>query len=241
MIARISRRNSCAEIPPTAPLTPQRDRRLLRIARAASRGSPANGGWSFALDPDLSAVAAPALWRPRACAHVTIARPAPKGFAALRLAEVADGARVAAELIGHREWHIVLLADGRRHRLAIRRCAANERLAFLAPADRQAGFRAAMIMALHRSILGLGAAPPPAAGRPGASEHWRFVQWLRLLDAMGEGASAREMAAILLPGEAGSYSAAEWDISSERRRIARWQRAAVAMREGGYRSLLAAT
>ena len=34
------------------------------------------------------------------------------------------------------------------------------------------------------------------------------------------------------------YSAAEWDASSERKRIARWQCQAVAMRDGGYRRLL---
>jgi hypothetical protein len=150
-----------------------------------------------------------------------------------------DGAQVAAELLGHRDWHLVLLADGRRHRLVVRRCVANERLAFLTPVDAMTEFRAAMIMALHRSLLGLAAAPPPAGGRPGPTEHWRLVQWLRLLDAASESASLREMASVLLLGDARTWSAAEWDASSERRRIARWQRAAIAMRDGGFRTLLA--
>jgi hypothetical protein len=70
------------------------------------------------------------------------------------------------------------------------------------------------------------------------SEHWRLVQWLRLLDALTGGATAREMATELVAHGVHRYSAAEWDASSERKRIARWQCQAVAMRDGGYRRLL---
>ncbi len=208
--------------------------------RGSFGGSPAAGGWFFAFDPDLPASTAPALWRPQACAYVTIARPAPKGFAALRLAEVIDGSEIAAELLSYRDWHIVLLAGGRRYRLLIRRCRSNERLAFLTPADAQASLRASMIMALHRELLDLGGGRPPPDGVPGPTERYRLVQWLRLLDAVAEGASAREIAAALLLADAREYSAAEWDASSERRRIARWQRAAIAMRDGGFSVLLRA-
>jgi hypothetical protein len=240
MIARTSRRNSCDEVPPiAAPLPPPR-RRAAGTGFGSCGGSPAAGGWSFAFDPDLSAAAAPALWRPQACAFVTIARPAPKGFAALRLAEIFDGLEVAAELLSYRDWHVVLLAGGRRYRLLIRRCRSNEQLAFLTPADAQTALRASMIMALHRELLDLGAVRPPPDGVPGPTERWRLIQWLRLLDAMDEGAPAREIAATLLLAEAREYSASEWDASSERRRIARWQRAAIAMRDGGFSALLRA-
>lgn len=171
---------------------------------------------------------------------MTIARPAPKGFAALRLAEVIDGPEIAAELLSYRDWHVVLLAGGRRYRLLIRRCRSNERLAFLTPADAQASLRASMVMALHRELLDLGGGRPPPDGVPGPTERYRLVQWLRLLDAVAEGASAREIAAALLLPDARDYSAAEWDASSERRRIARWQRAAIAMRDGGFSALLRA-
>jgi len=240
MIARTSRRNSCAEAPPIAAAMPPPRRRRAPTARGSFGGSPAAGGWSFAFDPDLPAAAAPALWRPQTCAFVTIARPAPKGFAALRLAQIVDGPEIAAELLSYRDWHVVLLAGGRRYRLLIRRCRANERLAYLTPADGQAGLRASLIMALHRELLDTGGARPAPDSVPGATEHWRLVQWLRLLDAIAEGASARDMAAALLLAEARHYSAAEWDASSERRRIARWQRAAVAMRDGGFNALLGA-
>lgn len=240
MIAPISRRSSCGEAPLiAAPMRP-RSRRAAPSGYGNSDDLQAAGGWFFAFDPDRSAAAAPALWRPQACASVTIARPAPKGFAALRLAEIVDGPQIAAELLSYRDWHVVLLAGGRRYRLLIRRCRANERLAFLTPADAQTELRAALIMALHRELLGLRGPRAAAEAAPGPSERWRLVQWLRLLDAMAEGTSARDMAATLLIAEARDYSAAEWDASSERRRIARWQRAALAMRDGGYSALLGA-
>ncbi|MBE1529836.1 hypothetical protein GGC65_004292 [Sphingopyxis sp. OAS728] len=181
---------------------------------------------------------APALWQPQSCAFVTIARPAPKGFAALRLAEIFDGPEVSAELLAYRDWHVVLRAGGRRYRLLIRRCLANERLAFLAPADAETELRASLIMSLHRELLHIGGGAPPTGSAPGPTERWRLVQWLRLLDALDEGAPAREIAAALLLADAGGYSASEWDASSERRRIARWQRAAIAMRDGGFSALL---
>ena len=219
---------------------PPLPRHRVLIGRGTFGGSQVAGGWSFAFDPDLPAAAAPALWRPQACAFVTIARPAPKGFAALRLAEVVDGPEVAAELLSYRDWHVVLRAGGRRYRLLIRRCRSNERLAFLTPADAQAELRASMIIALHRELLDLGGSRPPPDAAPGPSERYRLVQWLRLLDAFAGGESAREIAATLLLADARDYSAAEWDTSSERRRIARWQRAAVAMRDGGFSALLRA-
>ncbi len=238
MIALISRRSSCDEAQSIAlPMRP-RQRRAAPTGSGSSGGLQAAGGWSFAFDPDRSAAAAPALWRPQASAAVTVARPAPKGFAALRLAEIIDGPEITAECLAYRDWHVVLLAGGRRYRLLIRRCRANERLTFLAPADAQAERRAAVIAAFHRELLGLRGARAESA--PALSERWRLVQWLRLLDAMMEGASPRDIAATLLSADARDYSAAEWDASSERRRIARWQRAALAMRDGGYSALLGA-
>jgi len=239
MTGRISRRNSCAAIPPTgANMSPPGAASGPPPWRSAA--SRANGGWSFAPDPDHSAAEAPALWQPGACAHVAIAQPAPAGLAAARLAELVRGDRVATEIIGPREWHLVLLLAGRRYRLAIRCCAGNEDLAYVCPADPQSGFRLALAAALHRGLTGEGTARPPASADPGPTERWRLVQWLRLLDGIAAGASPRDLAAALVAPQALGYSAAAWDASSERRRVARWQRGALAMRDGGYRALLAA-
>lgn len=240
MIAPISRRNSCAAIRATVRPIRRRNRCRTPIGEAGSLRSPTAGGWSFALDPDLPADAAPALWQPRACAFVAIAEPAADGFAAARLADLVGEAEVAAEMMSHEEWHLVLLCGGRRYRLWVRHCIANEPLAYVSPADSNADLRLALASALQRLLVGGARTRQLPAGRSGPTEHWRLVQWLRLLDAMAEGASAREIAAALILEEAETYSSAEWDGSAERRRIARWQRAAVAMRDGGYRALLGA-
>jgi len=169
-----------------------------------------------------------------------VAQPAPEGLAAARLADLVRGDRVASEVIGYREWHLVLRLAGRHYRVAVRYCEGNEEIAYVCPADAQGGIRLALAAALHRGLSGEGLVTPPAGIDPGPTERWRLVQWLRLLDGIAVGASARELAAALLTPDARHYSAAEWDASSERRRIARWQRGALAMRDGGYRALLAA-
>lgn len=212
----------------------------MRTVTPRSAGSPGAGGWSFAADPDHSAHEAPALWHPRACSLVAIAEPAPEGFAALSLGRLAIAERVAAEAIIHQAWHLVLADGVRRHRLWVRHCTADERLAFVSPADADAGTRWASAAALHHALGGTLSGRRQAAGQPGTSERWRLVQWLRILDAAASGASPRELAARLIAGEARHLSAAEWDISNARRRIGRWQAQAMAMRDGGYRALLKA-
>ena len=200
-------------------------------------GSPAIGGWSFAVDPDAPAERAPALWRPELCPSITIAAPAPSRLRGFPIADVGAAAGIAAEWLAHREWHLVLAIGGRRYRLSIANCLGNEALAYVVPADDHVAARQAATGALHDWIASRTASVPP--GQPGTTERWRLVQWLRLLDALDEKISARDLAAALIIPDARSYSAAEWDASSERRRIARWQRGAIAMRDGGYLSLLA--
>src|SRR3546814_13617338 len=88
--------------------------------------------------------------------------------------------------------------------------------------------------ALHGWIMACSASGRP--GQPGPTERWRLVQWLRLLDALDENIAPRDLAATLSLPDAGSYSAAEWDASSERRRLAPWQHSAIAMRDGERKS-----
>lgn len=216
-----------------------REQRRRGAALRALRGSPTDGGWFFALDPDLPAASAPALWRPQDCPLIAIAEPAPAGFAAVRLADLARSAELAAEALHLGDWHMVLLGGGRRLRIWIRRCEGDEALAYSCPADIHAELRLALASTLQSGLSGRIAAIV-TVGCPGPTERWRLVQWLRLLDAMADGASPRDMAAALIAQDAQALSASAWDASSERRRITRWRRAAVAMRDGGYRALLGA-
>ncbi len=170
-----------------------------------------------------------------------MAAPAPPGFAAARLADIAVVSGVAAEAIDPVHWHLVLMVHGRRYRLSIEHGGADAALAYACAADADGAARLAVASALHSGLSGAPDARPAACAEPGPTERWRLVQWLRLLDAHEAGASPREIAAALIPGATRRPSAAEWDVSSERRRIGRWRRGAVAMRDGGYRELLAAS
>lgn len=235
MIVRTSRRNSCVGTRAIAQPITLRSRPGTRAQRCG--GSPVTGGWSFAFDPHAGPDEAPALWRPELCSSIAIAAPAPSGFPGPALSDVAASGRVVAELLAHREWHLVLAIDGRRHRLSIGDCLSNEALAYVVPADDHVPARQAATGALHRWLASRSASAGP--GQPGPSERWRLIQWLRMLDALDDKASSRDLAAALILPDARHYSAAEWDASSERRRIARWQRGAIAMRDGGYLKLLA--
>jgi hypothetical protein len=211
-----------------------------RRGPAALRRSRGAGGWSFACDPEEPAAANPALWQPGTCAHVVIAEPAADGVAAARLADLVDAAAVASEIIAYGAWHLVLRSGGRHCRVAVRSCFANELIAYHAPADRHAELRLTSSLALHHLVAGGEPLQPARHGQPGPTERWRLSQWLRLLDAADAGASARDIAATLILDDVRHFSASEWDTSSERRRIGRWQAAAAEMRDGGYRRLLAA-
>lgn len=153
------------------------------------------------------------------------------------MSDVAASGGIAAEWLAYREWHLVLAIGGRRYRLWIADCVRDEALAYVVPADDHIPERQAATGALHGWIMACSASVP--TGQPGPTERWRLVQWLRLLDALDENIAPRDLAATLILPDAGSYSAAEWDASSERRRLARWQRSAIAMRDGGYLALLA--
>lgn len=170
-----------------------------------------------------------------------MAAPAPPGFAAARLADIAILSGIAAEAIDPVHWHLVLARDGRRYRLSIEHGGADAALAYACAADTDGAARLAVASALHLRLSGAPGARPAACAEPGPTERWRLVQWLRLLDAYEAGASTREIATLVIPGALRRPTAAEWDASSERRRIGRWRKRALAMRDGGYRTLLAAS
>lgn len=181
----------------------------------------------------------PAIWQPQICAATAIVQPAPHDFAAACLGHIVQFP-CANEVIADGDWHLVLRVDGRHLRLWIRGCAGNPAIAALLPSA-VAGLAR---LAPTRQLLGLLSARPKPSDRADSalalSERWRLAQWLRLLDAIAEEAPPRAIAAALMTPEAARMSAAAWDASSERRRLARWRRQALALRDGGYRALLMA-
>lgn len=153
--------------------------------------------------------------------------------------DLVSGATVLASHTDDQAIHLVLASPAGRYRLAIAPAASEtEPLHYLVPADSHWELRRAAMSAFHEHVRLGQRARRPACLTPGSSERWRLVQWLRLLDALPEGVSARDLAIDLIARDARHYSAAEWDGSSERKRIARWHRQALALRDGGYRRLL---
>lgn len=134
--------------------------------------------------------------------------------------------------------HLVVAAHGIRYRLWLRNADPYQSLATLIIGDAHGKARKAAADGFLRHMADGSPEPPPSCLHPGPSERWRLIQWLRLLDALGSGISARELAATLIAQDARRISAAEWDVSPERKRIARWTEKAVAMRDGGFRELL---
>lgn len=134
--------------------------------------------------------------------------------------------------------YLVVTAGDARYRLWVRDGRSHQALAYLIIGDAHIGARRAVATLFHEHITTGGCGCAPSCFHPGTSERWRLIQFLRLLDALDEDASARELAATLIAADARTFSASEWDASRERKRIGRWTDKAIAMRDGDFRDLL---
>lgn len=109
-------------------------------------------------------------------------------------------------------------------------------VALLLPNGPHRGLRLAAATRLHRHLRGLASGPPPLALSAKARRHHQWL--LRALDARLSGAKSRDAAAVLIGDHVREFNAAEWCDSSERRRLSRWNVAAVELMNGGYLRLL---
>lgn len=163
---------------------------------------------------------------------------APDGFSTLTSTDMRDVVMVAIEIERPEGRYLVAHAAGARYRLWVRDGRAHQALAYLIIGDEHIAARRAIAAGFHNHVKGGAITRLPSCLHPGPSERWRLIQFLRLLDALDEDASARELAATLIAADARAFSAAEWDASSERKRIGRWTEKAIAMRDGDFRDLL---
>lgn len=88
---------------------------------------------------------------------------------------------------------------------------------------------------LCRRLIGLPAGPPL---RPPPFRREHLLTLLQALDGQKAGATQRELAAALIHRKVHRYSNAEWIESKERKRIRRWLKEAIELRDGGYLRLL---
>jgi hypothetical protein len=109
-------------------------------------------------------------------------------------------------------------------------------LAILLPIGAEPLTRLAAAERFSRRLLGMVAGPP--ALLPPPFRRQQLLMLLRVLDGHHAGATRRELAAALIDEEVRGYSAAEWVESRERKRISRWVKDAVELRDGGYIRLL---
>ncbi|OCC23809.1 hypothetical protein MB02_08190 [Croceicoccus estronivorus] len=109
-------------------------------------------------------------------------------------------------------------------------------LAMMLPIDPDPFTRLAAAERFCRRLLGMAAGPPTFRPPPFRRRH--LLMLLRLLDGHHAGASRRELAAALIDDAVRDYNAAEWVESRERKRIGRWLKEAVELRDGGYIRLL---
>ena len=89
---------------------------------------------------------------------------------------------------------------------------------------------------LCRRMLGMAAGPPVMRPPPFRRRH--LLTLLQVLDGHYAGSTRRELAAALIDAEVRDFNAAEWVESRERKRIGRWLKEAVELRDGGYLRLL---
>ena len=110
--------------------------------------------------------------------------------------------------------------------------------AFLIPFDDDFGARIHGLQRLHRRLSGRRAGPPLRSLRLSAAQRSRLTLLIRALDGEQEGATRREIAAVLLDDEARHIPAIEWKNAPLRKKINRIVTKALALMNGGYLALL---
>lgn len=145
---------------------------------------------------------------------------------------------VLAEYRQGRWRHAVLEVHGHRYRVSIHQTSPHPTFEYRIAPDSHWATRTAAMTAFHHGLVLDKPVKRPNCLKPQTTEHWRLVQWLRLLDALPDGLKARDLATELILNDVRNLTAADWDNSSARKRIARWQYQALAMRDDGYRNLL---
>lgn len=112
-------------------------------------------------------------------------------------------------------------------------------LAIVLPLDAVFDVRVEAALRFARRLHGRSAGPLPRGLGLTAQRRARLILLLHTLDFRLTGAGRREIATALLDAEAASLPAVEWKSSATRRKANRLIKDAVALMNGGYRTLLA--
>jgi len=204
-------------------------------ADAATADLVGRWGMSFRAAPAAAFDPKQAVSRPDLSPASVVMEPAPAGFTEARPLETrALGAVRASMTIGD-DIHLILADPTGDHRVWIRG-RPDRPLAFMLPHGADLRTRLAAAERLRRRLRGITSGPPPLLMTT-AKRH-RLLTLLRVVDGRGEGASARELAMVLISQAVAGYSAAEWADCRERKQIGRWIRTAFELVDRGYLRLL---
>ena len=134
--------------------------------------------------------------------------------------------------------HVLLNDPTGRHRLWFVGGFRRQSRAFLIPFDGNFNARLHSLQRLHRRLTGRSSGPLPSRLQLSARQRAHFTLLVRALDGEQEGATRRELAAILLDEGARDIPAIEWKNSPLRKRVNRAVASATALMDGGYLTLL---
>lgn len=201
------------------------------------RAQPRNGGCSFLLDPDRSAIETAIFWRPELVASVLVLEAAPAAFRAARRLEHLDLTQATRHARPGSEGAIVVADPDGDHHLVAAAIDSAQPLAVLLPLDDKFHIRAQAALRLQRRLFGRAAGPLPRALTLTPRHRLRLVRMVRALDGQSSGASYREIARVLFDTQ--RQSATEWKTSSIRAQTIRLVKDAQTMMRGGYLRLLA--
>jgi hypothetical protein len=232
MTWRTSRRNFCGGTKIIALHIAARWRLAAWYVR---EGWPGIGGSAPSFDPDRDVLDAPAFWDEALAASVVTLGAAPphladNGSALTGLEPVATWSDGASR-------HLVIDANGHRHRILLWRAVPTHPLAILLPqtCDIVRIAAAEAVRALLAGCPSRGAVDPG----PSAFQRQRLALLVKILDAVLAGQTVRTIGTTLVAPRLAGIGAAAWKASSERRRVQRMIGEAKALVRGGYRALLA--
>lgn len=178
------------------------------------------------------------LWDPQLLPSVVLIGPAPPGFI-LATAPPPENLHDLLAWSDDGTGQSIMLGDAHGpHRLRIETGADGAGWAYVIPND---AWRLVRLHALYRLLLKLADLPTGVPPPQPALTHYRLHRLalaLRALDGEDEGASRREIGAVLYAPEARGITGHDWKTSGLRKKVARLIRLGHTMRDGGYRHLL---
>lgn len=166
---------------------------------------------------------------------------APAGVAACATLDLAHWPAILADRMLSDGRHLVLRDFGGLHHLWIHDPRPGLPLAYVIPNDAAVGERTAATARFDRRRSGLPARRCPGTSHPTHFQARRLTLLLAVLDALlnvGDRPNTHEIASQLIYSHMTIGRGAEWKSSSERRRTQRVIDEALAMMNGGYRTLL---